>query len=95
MGGFFDDLWSGFKSVPVAIYDKVIEPVGSKAWSFASHSLDRLDQFGNAATNAAEGIGKGIGGLGDILSGNSNILLYAGLGIVGIIVLPKLIDRIL
>ena len=82
--GFLNDVWDGFKSVPVGIYNKVIEP-----------SLNRFNRFGDAATNAAEGIGKGVQGLGDILSGNSNILLYAGLALVGVLVLPKVLDRIL
>jgi len=93
--GFVDDVWSGFKSVPVGIYNKVIEPVGSKLWNVGSHSLDRIDQLGGAAVNVAEGIGKGAQGLGDILAGNSNILFYAGLALVGVIVLPKILDKIL
>ena len=92
---FLKDFWDGFKSVPVAIYDKVLKPVGTKVWDTASHSLDRIDRIGNAATNAAEGVGKGVQGLGDILSGNSNLLVYAGLALVGIMVLPKVIDKVL
>lgn len=93
--GFLNDFWDGFKSVPVGIYDKVLKPVGEKVWGVASNSLDRVDQLGNAAVNVADGIGKGAQGLGDLLSGNSNILLYAGIALVGVLVLPKLIDRVI
>jgi len=82
--GFLSDVWDGFKSVPVGIYNKVIDP-----------SLNNFNRLSGAAVNIAEGAGKGVQGLGDILSGNSNILLYAGLAIVGILVVPKLLDRIL
>jgi hypothetical protein len=93
--GFLSDFWEGFKSVPVGIYDKVLEPVGSKVWGVASNSLDNINRINGAVVGAAEGVGKGVQGLGDILSGNSNFLMYAGIALVGILVLPKIIDRIL
>jgi hypothetical protein len=46
------------------------------------------DKIMDAGTNAA-------GGLADLLSGNSNILVYAGVALVAVIVLPKVLDKVL
>lgn len=80
---FWDDFSDGFMMPFNWAYDK-----GKK-----------LDHFGdsliNGASSAVGGAADIIGGLGNIFSGNSNILVYCGIAIVAVIVLPKLIDKAL
>jgi hypothetical protein len=80
---FWNDLGDGFK----------------RPFEWAYHKFERVDRTADHAADTADrvvdGAGKAAQGLGDLLSGNSNILMYAGLGIVAVVVLPKLIDRIL
>jgi len=83
MGGF-DDFLTGFKQPFEFVYDHGVKP-GLGLLDKATGTAGKLlDAGGNVAT-----------GLGDLLSGNSNILLYIGLGIVGVVVLPVLLDKFL
>jgi hypothetical protein len=83
MGAWYDDVWEGFQ----------------KPFKFAYNQGERVvglgDKILDAAGHAATGLGGAIEGLGSLLSGNSNILLYLGLGIVGVIVLPKVLEKVL
>jgi hypothetical protein len=66
-------------------------------WGY--NKLSRIDGVANNAINAAGNVvqagGNLAGGLGDLLAGNSNILLYLGIGVVTIVVLPVLLDKLL
>ena len=59
-------------------------------WAYGK--LDKADRASDkiidAGTNAA-------GGLADLLGGNSNILVYAGVALLAVIVLPKVLDKVL
>lgn len=107
--GFFDSISDGFTSVfsgvkdfGSGVFDKVLKPIGEKAWSFGQKALDRVDRIGavgdkaiGAAGNVVEGAGNVAQGLGNLLSGNSNILVYLGIGLVAVMVVPKIIDKVL
>jgi hypothetical protein len=64
----------------------------TKPFRWAYNKFDKVDRASDkvmdAGTNAA-------GGLADLLSGNSNILVYAGVALVAVIVLPKVLDKVL
>ena len=64
----------------------------AKPFEWAYHKLDKVDKASDkvmdASTNAASG-------LADLLGGNSNILVYAGVALVAVIVLPKVLDKVL
>ncbi len=53
--------------------------------------FDKVDKLTDAAINAANGVGKGIGGLGDLMS--NPMVIIGGLIAVSII-LPKVLDRV-
>jgi len=66
-----------------------------KPWVAAYNQVDkRLNQADKLADKATDGASN----LLDLLGGNSNILVYAGIAIVGLIVvttvLPKVIDKV-
>ena len=70
-----------------------------KPWKWAADKFQRADKTVDHAADAADRVvdagGKAAQGLGDLLSGNSNVLVYLGIGIVALAVVPKLIDRVL
>ena len=82
--GFFDDFAEGFQKPFVWTWDHV----GSKVLKIGEKSLDAAGNLASGAAGAAEG-------LASLLSGNSNILLYAGLGIVAVVVLPIVLQKVL
>lgn len=81
--GFWDDFGDGFQMPFRYVYNKLekVDGVVNKG----------LDAVGNVV-GAAGGLA---GGLADLLSGNSNFLLYMGIGIVGIVALPILLNKFL
>ncbi len=70
-----------------------------KPWKWAADKFKKADRTVDHAADTADrvvdGAGKAAQGLGDLLSGNSSILMYLGIGLVAVVVLPKLIDRVL
>ena len=60
---------------------------------------EKLKKADKVVDKSLDGAGSIAEGLSDILSGNSNILLYLGLGIVAVgtafIVIPKLVDKVI
>ena len=81
--GFWDDFAEGFTMPFKYVYSKF-------------EKIDKLaDGLANAGVNVANAGANAAGGLADILAGNSNILLYLGIGIVAITVLPVLIEKLL
>lgn len=52
----------------------------------------KVDKLADKSLDSA---GSVAGGLADILSGNSNVLIYLGIGLVTVIALPKIIDKVL
>ena len=64
----------------------------AKPWKWAYSKFEKSDKAADkvldAGTNAAAS-------LADILGGNSNILVYAGIALVAVIVLPKVLDKVL
>jgi len=64
----------------------------SKPFKWAYGKFEKSDKAADkvldAGTNAADG-------LANLFGGNSNILVYLGIGLVAVIVLPKVIDKVL
>lgn len=80
---FWDDFKDGFSKPYVWVYNK---------FQKADRTADRV---ADTADRVVDNAGKAADGLGNLLSGNSSILMYLGIGIVAVVVLPKLIDRVL
>lgn len=76
--GFWDSLSDDYMSA----YNSGIKP----AYDIARHNYDRINGIADAATGAADN-------LLDMLGGKSNVLVYLGIGLVAVIVLPKLIEK--
>ena len=80
MGGFWDDVSDGYQYA----YNNGVKP----AYNLVKKNYNRLDNVADAANGAATN-------LLDILGGNSNVLVYLAIGIVAIVVVPKLIEKAL
>ena len=80
---WYDEFWDGFK----------------KPFEFVYHRGERLLGFGDrlldAAGNVATGLGGVAGGIGDLFSGNSNMLIYLGIGVVVVVALPTILNKVL
>jgi hypothetical protein len=95
MGGFFNDLWSGIKDAGTTVYDSAIKPVWNKAYDMAGKTLNRFENVQNGVDKLTEaGIGAGTNVL-DFLGGKSNFLVYAGVVVIAVVILPKLIEKVL
>lgn len=92
---FFEDIGNGIKDVAVGVYDGAIKPIAGKAWGLVSGTIDRFGRVNDAVVNLAEGAGHAAQGIGGFLEGNTNILFYGALALAGVLILPKLIDRVL
>ena len=100
---FINDIGNGFKKVGEGLYNgalkpmynSVIKPVATLAWDRAKSTLGRFDKINDAVVNVAQGAGTAAVGIGDFLGGKSNFLMYAGVALVGVLVLPKILDRVL
>jgi hypothetical protein len=111
IGNGIKDGFNGFKDKvlePVwnsgikPLYNNVIKPIGEKALQYVQRAADRADKLSGLADRAVDasgqlvtGAGNAAEGIGNFLGGNSSTLLYIGLGVAGIIILPKLIDKVL
>jgi hypothetical protein len=60
---------------------------------------EKLKKADKVVDKSLDGAGSIAEGISNILSGNSNILLYLGLGVVAVgtafIVIPKLVDKVI
>jgi len=67
-----------------------------KPFKWGYEKLKKADKVVDKSLDGARSIAEGIS---NILSGNSNILLYLGLGIVAVgtafVVIPKLVDKVI
>ena len=65
-------------------------------FKWAGEKLKKIDKVADKSLDGAGSIAEGIS---DLLSGNSNMLMYLGLGIVAIgtayVVIPKLVDKVI
>lgn len=96
----FSPVFNGIKSVGEGVYGSVLKPLGEKAWGFASKGLDRIDRLGNLGDKVIDTSGQIVGGAGNLAEGignlfNSNILITLGLVGAGLIILPKVLDRVM
>ena len=64
----------------------------SKPWKWA---YDKLDKGNKTADKVLDAGGNAADGLANLFSGNSNILVYAGVALLAVIVLPKVLDKVL
>jgi hypothetical protein len=108
--GFFDKVWGGIKGAATSVYDHalkpvynsvlkpvyngVIKPIGEMGINRVKSLMGAGDKMIGAAGNVASGAGNVAVGMGDLFTGKSNILLYVGLGIVGVVVVSKLMDKL-
>lgn len=67
--------------------------------SWVADKFRRVDHVAdsvlNGAGNAADAASGLLGGLSNLLSGNSNFLLYAGIGIAAIVIVPIVLQKVL
>ena len=79
-------LWDDFGDDVTVAYNDGIKPAATGAYNLAKNNFNRLNGVADAAAGAATN-------LLDFLGGNSNILVYLGIGLVAVIVLPELIEK--
>lgn len=58
-------------------------------------TYDKFNKADSVADRALDGAGNLATGLTDLLSGNSNILLYVVIGVVAVAVLPTVLEKAL
>ncbi len=67
--------------------------------SWVANKFKKADRVADAvldgAGNVADAAGGLAGGLNNLFSGNSNFLLYAGIGIAAIVIVPILLNKFL
>ena len=73
--------------------------MAQKPFVFAYNQAGRVVNLGDKVLDAAGHVATGTGGLADglssLLAGNSNVLLYAGIGIVAVVILPIVLQKVL
>ena len=91
-----------YNSVLKPVYNSVLKPIGEKAWGYGQSMLNRFDNINHvadvavgAAGNIVQGAGNAAQGIGSFLGGQSNILLYIGIGAAALLILPELVDKVL
>ena len=67
--------------------------------SWVADKFRRVDHVADSvltgAGNAADAASGLLGGLTNLLSGNSNFILYAGIGIAAIVIVPIVLKKVL
>ena len=101
----FGDVFSGIKDGFGSVFNTVKDIGGgilNTGLGFVNKAMSRLDRIGDVGDKALGAAGQLVGGagnaaegIGNFLGGNSNILLYIGVGLVAVMVLPKILDRVL
>jgi hypothetical protein len=72
-----------------------LKAAGGYLWNRLKR-IDRInDKLGDAAENTVSAAAGAVDTLGNILSGKSNILLYIGLGVIAVVVLPVVLQKVL
>ena len=61
-------------------------------FKWAEKKFDKADKL---VDKVADSAGNAAGGLADLLGGNSNILLYIGIAVVAVVVLPTVLNKVL
>jgi hypothetical protein len=75
---------------PIMTFLSDFEDGFSKPFKYAYSKFEKVDQASDKVLNAG---GNLVDGLGNLLQGNT--LFYIGIGVVAVIVLPKLLDKVL
>lgn len=83
-------------------YNSVIKPIGEKVLTIGGRTVDRFEKITSIGDTAIAAIDKTVGaagdtlgGIGDLLSGKSNTLVYIGIGIVAVAILPTILNKVL
>lgn len=80
---FWNDVGYGFGLPFVWIYNKV-----KKVDHMVDNAMD-------STSHVVSSVGSIAGGIGDVLSGRSNMLLYIGLGLLAVVVVPVILEKVL
>ena len=91
----FSGAFSSVKDVATSTWNSALKPIGQAGYNMVQKNLSRLDNLGNTADKLVGGVGNAADGLGSLLSGQSNILVYLGIEALALVVVPKLIDKVL
>jgi len=91
----FSGAFSSVKDAATSTWNSALKPIGQAGYNMVQKNLSRLDNLGNTADKLVGGVGNAADGLGNLLAGNSNILVYLGIGALALVVVPKLIDKVL
>jgi hypothetical protein len=91
---FWQEFSDGYESLNTKVGDG-LKAGGTYVWnrlqrinSINDHLADAADKTVTAATDV-------VGNVTDLLSGKSNILLYVGIGVLAIVVLPVVLQKVL
>jgi hypothetical protein len=91
---FWTDLSNGYEDINRKAGEG-IRAAGGYLWDRVKR-VDRLnDKLGDVAEGAVNAASGAVDTLGTILSGKSNVLLYIGLGVLTIVVLPVVLQKVL
>jgi hypothetical protein len=91
---FWTDLSAGYEDLNSKV-GSGIRAAGGYLWDRVKR-VDRLnDKLGDVAEGAVNAASGAVDTLGTILSGKSNVLLYIGLGVLTIVVLPVVLQKVL
>lgn len=87
---FWNDFGNSFALPFTTIYNGFhrVEHVGERI-------IDIGDRVGTASGEIITATGDIASSIGNVVSGRSNLLLYVGIAIVAVIVLPKVVDKLL
>lgn len=92
MTGF--DFWHDFGNsfaLPITSLYRGFQGAGQ----FTNKVIDIADRVGTSSGQIISATGDIAGGISSIISGRSNLFLYAGIAVIAVIVLPKLVDKLL
>lgn len=95
-GGFsgvkdiFSGGFNGVKNIFKGGYESVVKPVWNAT---GGKALDRIDRISNLADRSVDAAGNVVDGVGGLFK--NNVILYIALAGAGLIILPKLLDRVL
>ena len=93
-GGIKDiggSIFGGIKDIGGGLFNGVLKPIGEKAWGLAQGALNRVDKLSNLGDKVIDGAGNVASGIGSLF--NSSWILPIALAGVGVLVLPKIIDK--
>lgn len=86
-----------YNSVVKPVYEGALKPIFNKGYGMVTHNMDRFENLGDRTVTSAGNLVDGAGnigkGLGDLFS--SPVLLTVLAVGAGLIILPKLVDKVL